>query len=354
MAAPRRAEPAIDPALPIIDPHHHLWFAPGAPGPAMAPAQGSSVAALARISQAYPKYLWDDLVEDFAGHDVRATVYVEAHAMYRQTGPEHLRSAGEVEFARGVAAMGASGAFGESRLCAAIIGAVDLSLGDRVCEVLEAHIAAGGGRYRGVRTPGVAYDSALDDLNQAMAGRPHVLLDTRFREGFRRLGELGLVYEVWALEPQLPDLIDLARAFPGTPIVLNHAGSPIGFGAHSNRLGARFPIWRRSICELAACPNVVVKLGGLGNPISGLRTTALGRPATSEELAADWRPYVETCIEVFGPRRCMFESNAPVDCVTAPYGVLWNAFKRLTAGASQDERAALFHATAANVYGIAS
>ena len=352
MTKPTHVESIIDPARPIVDPHHHLWFASAdtAPNPADH-ASGDCIAALTRIYQKQPRYLFDNLLSDIgSGHNIRATVFVQAHSMYRRTGPEAMRSVGEVEFANGMAAMGASGVFGESLVCAGIIGGVDLRMGSAVVEVLCAHVAAGGGRYRGIRSLGVAYDKALPDLNRAFGSSQGVHADPAFREGFRQLEPLGLSYDAFLLEPQLPELLDLARSFPSTQIVLNHVGMPIKLGPYSDPRNERFEYWRKGISDLAGCDNVVVKLGGLGNPMCGLPSSTAASPPTSLQLSIEWRPYVEHCIAAFGPSRCMFESNAPVDIVTAPYPVIWNAFKRIVSGASNDEKNSLFFETAARVY----
>jgi predicted TIM-barrel fold metal-dependent hydrolase len=346
-------ERIIEPALPIIDPHHHLWYVPPAALATLLTGGGEASETLGQIYQRRPRYLFDELLADAtSGHDVRATVYIEVHAMHRRDGPETLRSVGEIEFANGMAAMGASGAFGEVRVCAGIVGGVDLQRGAAAREVLEAQQAAGGGRYRGIRSPGVAHDEATPSLNGVLHSRPGVLGDRGFREGFAELAPLGLHYEAFQLEPQLPELLDLARAFPGTSIVLNHAGMPAGVEGLAGTHAERFPIWRRSIRELSTCLNVVVKLGGLGNPLCGFAVTRRGGAAGSEEIAREWAPYLETCIEAFGADRCMFESNFPVDGMTASYPVIWNAFKRIAAGASEDEKRALFSGTAARVYQI--
>lgn len=353
MSEPSYAEPIIDPSRPIIDPHHHLWFVPADALNSMDTNAGESVAALARIYQKHPKYLLDDFLVDVgSGHNVRASVFIQAHAMYRRIGPEPMRSVGEVEFANGVAAMAESGAFGEALICAGIVGGVDLLMGNSALDVLTAHVAAGGGRYRGVRSLGVAYDDAVPDFNSVLHSRPGVHNDPRFREGFRHLAALGLSYDAFLLEPQLPELLDLARSFPGTQIVLNHVGMPVGVGPYAHRHKDRFPFWSKAIRDLAGCENLVVKLGGLGNPLCGLPSSNASSPATSAELAKEWGPYIEQCIESFGASRCMFESNSPVDTVTAPYPVIWNTFKRIVSGASEEEKASLFFETAARVYRI--
>lgn len=349
-ATPLR-EPILEPDLPIIDAHHHLWYHPGADAPERQMPDDDELGPLQRNYSRYPRYLFDELLADAtSGHNIRATVYVEVRSMFKQDGPEELRSVGEIEFANGMAAMAASGAFGDVRLCAAIVGDADLRLGDRVRPVLEAHIAAGGGRYRGIRAAGTAFEAKFTRLMPLMHSGPGVLADAGFREGFRHLGELGLSCDVFIFEPQLLDLIGLAEAFPDTPIVLNHVGMPIGLGVFAGTHRERFPIWRENLFAVARCSNVTLKVGGLGNAMCGFPSLGPPDAVGSEALAEAWRPYVETCIEAFGADRCMFESNFPVDAVTADYPVVWNAFKRIAAKASADEKAALFAGTAARVY----
>jgi predicted TIM-barrel fold metal-dependent hydrolase len=335
-------EPIIEPDLPIVDAHHHLWFRSAE---ALAAGEGDSLLskALAPTMRKYARYLFDDFLADLtSGHNVRASVFIDAHAMYRADGPEPMKSVGEVEFVNGVAAMSASGAFGEVRACAGIIGGVDLAMGDSAKAVLEAQAVAGGDRYRGIRTV-TLYDE--DAQIMGGGGSPHVLLDETFRAGFRHLAALGLSFDAMVFGPQLPDVIDLARSFPDTQIILNHFGGPLAIGRHAAQREERIASWRESIRTLAQCPNVAVKLGGIGMAFLGFAPAA-----SSAELAELWRPYVEVCIEAFGADRCMFESNYPVDAAAAPYPVLWNAYKRLAAGASAEEKAALFAGTATRIY----
>ncbi|MFZ5782439.1 MAG: amidohydrolase family protein [Pseudomonadota bacterium] len=324
----RRKEPALEPDLPIVDPHHHLIDRP---------ESGT--------------YLLPDLLADIGegGHNVVATVYLEWLSMYRADGPREMRPVGEVEFANGVAAMAASGRYGRTRVCAGIVGHADLDLGAPVARVLEAQITHGGGRFRGIRF------IASMDPDQAQWGATAVrpmgwLADGKVREGFAQLAPLGLSFDAWVYHPQLADVVDLARAFPGTPIVLNHVGGPIGLGRHKGRRDAVFADWRARIRELAACPNVHVKLGGMGMKMFGFDFHEGDLPPDSERLATAWRPYVETCIEAFGPGRAMFESNFPVDKGSYGYGVFWNACKRLAQGMSASEKADLFHGTASRFY----
>lgn len=346
------SEPILEPELPIIDAHHHLWFLPEAVLSALDKKTTPASQLLAASFRRHARYLFDEYLADLnAGHNIRATVYMEANSMYRGDGPDALRSVGEIEFANGMAAIAASGIFTGIKMCAAIVGSVDLRLGDAAEEVLLAHTQAGGGRYRGIRAKHVVYDADAQ-ANGNPNATPHLLLDKNFRAGFRHLAKLGLSYDAWQWEYQLADLIDLAHAFPDTQIIVNHVGGLFGVGSHADRVQERFIAWRKNIFALAECPNVTMKLGGLGMPSSGLSSSFSTTPLSSCELAKDWRPYIETCIEAFGVTRCMFESNFPVDAVAANYAVLWNVFKRIVSDASIDEKTALFSGTAARIYKI--
>jgi predicted TIM-barrel fold metal-dependent hydrolase len=323
-----RKEEVIDPKRPIVDPHHHLWDRGG------------------------QRYLIEDIVDDIAsGHNIIATVYVEARSMYRANGPEASRPLGEVEFANGAAAMSASGGYGPAAICAGIVGHANLLLGDGARPVLEAEIAAGGGRFRGIR------HSSPWDADPEVAGmyatRPKgLLLDATFRKGFACLAPLDLSFDAWLFHPQIGELADLARAFPDTKIVLDHCGGPIGVGGYANRREEIFASWKASVLEIAKCRNVVVKLGGLAMKLLGYDFHERAKPPSSEDAATAWRPYIETCIEAFGPQRCMFESNFPPDKGQCSYQVIFNAFKRLSVQYSEPEKTALFSKTAANFYGL--
>ena len=339
-------EPILEPDLPIIDPHHHLWdrrLAPSAPEP-----RHGFIQVIDRV----PHYLLDELLADTgSGHNIRATVFLECRAMYKADGPEAFRCVGETEFVNGVAAMSASGIYGPTRACAAIVGNADLRLGEKVRDVLEAQLKAGGGRFRGIRNS-ASYDADTGVLGPLVGREPGLYLDKTFRDGFKVLHKLGLSFDAWLLEPQLPDLIDLARAFPETPIVLDHVGTPLGISTYKGKLQARFGTWRDNIKTLAKCPNVFVKLGGLAMAFCGFPSFLSSPPASSEQLASEWKPYIETCVEAFGADRAMFESNFPVDSGSCTYPVLWNAFKRIAAHYSASEKAALFSGTAARFYGV--
>jgi L-fuconolactonase len=323
----RRQETILEPDLPIVDPHHHL------------------------VDRANTGcYLLPDLLTDTgSGHNITATVYLEWLSMYRAGGPIDMRPVGEVEFANGVAAMAASGIYGKTRVCAGIVGYADLMLGAAVEPVLEAMIAAGGGRFRGIRYISASHPD--EAARGSSVNRPAgLLLNDKVRDGFARLHPLGLSFDAFMYHTQLGDLVDLARAFPDTPIVLDHVGGPIGVGPYAGRRDAVFATWRASIEELAHCPNVHVKLGGLGMRLFGFDVHQGELPPSSEQLATLWRPYLETCIEAFGTRRAMFESNFPVDKGSGSYQVFWNAFKRIAAGCSANEKAALFAGTASRFY----
>ena len=320
------AEEVIDPKRPIVDPHHHLWDRGG------------------------QRYLIEELSGDIAsGHNIIATVYVEARSMYRAGGPEEMRVVNEVAFANGAAAMSASGGYGPAAICAGIVGHANLLLGDRVKPVLEAEIATGQGRFRGIR-----HSSAWDGeaaVASMYATRPKgLLLDATYRKGFACLAPLGLTFDAWLFHPQLGDFIDLARAFPDQRIVLDHCGGPVGLGRFAGKREETFATWKASIQDVAKCPNVVVKLGGLAMRLLGFDFHERPKPPSSEQAAAAWRPYIETCIEAFGPNRCMFESNFPPDKGQCSYQVIFNAFKRIAASLSEAEKTALFSQTATDVY----
>jgi predicted TIM-barrel fold metal-dependent hydrolase len=321
-----RKEEVLDPQRQIVDPHHHLWDRGG------------------------QRYLIEDMVDDIAsGHNIIATVYVEARSMYRASGPEALRPVGEVEFANGVAAMGASGGYGSTAICAVIVGHVNLLLGDGARAVLEAEMIAGNGRFRGIRHS-AAWDADADVAGMYATRPKGLLLDPTFRKGFACLAPLGLSFDAWLFHPQIGELIDLARAFPDTKIVLGHCGGLLGIGSYADRREEIFANWKASIQEIAKCPNVVVKLGGLAMRLLGYDFHERALPPSSEQAAAAWRPYIETCIEAFGPARGMFESNFPPDKGQCSYQVIFNAFKRIAAQYSETEKTALFSKTATDFY----
>jgi L-fuconolactonase len=319
-------EDVIEPDLPICDPHHHLWDFPNS------------------------RYLLPELLADCeSGHKVESTVFVECGSFYRAAGPDGMKFVGETEFVGGVAAMAASGRYGPVMACEGIVGRADLAMGAAVAEVLEAHVRAGNGRFKGIRHAG-AYDPSPDIRRSHTDPPPGLYALPAFREGFARLAPLGLSFEAWQFHTQVGEVAALADAFPGTQIMLDHVGGPLGIGPYEGRRDEVFALWRRDIQDLARRPNVYVKLGGLGMATLGFGFHRRDVLPGSEELAAAWRPYLETCIEAFGPTRGTFESNFPVDRVSCDYRTLWNALKRVAAGASAPEKALLFKETARRFY----
>ena len=328
-------EPTLEPEIPICDPHHHLWDF-----------------RMERIP--YQRYLLHELVADIStGHNVRSTVFVEARSMYRLDGPEEMRPVGEVEFVQGLAAASASGLYGPARAAAAIVGRADLNLGDRIEPVLEALQAASPNRFRGIRHS-VTRDPLPEVKNTASGKIQDQMASDSYRAGAKVLAHMGLSLDRWLYFPQLPELADFARAVPDLTIILNHIGGLDRTGPYANRDDEVLPAWRKGIAAMAACPNVCIKLGGIGMPLTGFDWHARTAPIGSEELAESMAPYMNYCIEQFGPSRCMFESNFPVDKVSFSHHVLYNAFKRLSKGYSAAERAAMFHDNAARVYRIDS
>ncbi|MAY19669.1 MAG: amidohydrolase [Erythrobacteraceae bacterium] len=340
-------EAILEPDLPIIDPHHHLWdLRP------MLPMFEQPYHRFLETLVPVAHYTFDQFNAEVAGggHNVIASVYMECGAFYNAAYGEEKKTVGEVEFVNGVAAQSASGLYGDARLCAGIVGHADLTLGSAAGEVLDA-LQAASHRFRGIRHQG-AWDADPEVLGPPFHAPAELYRDATFREGFAELGKRGMSFDAWILEPQLPDVIDLARAFPDTPICLDHCGTPLGNASYSGKLEERFDIWRDNIRELGKCENVVVKLGGLAMHNCDMPAKGPAAGIGSEELVPMWKPYIETCIEAFGPKRAMFESNYPVDRWGATYPVLWNTFKRITSGASADEKAALYAGNAASFYRI--
>jgi predicted TIM-barrel fold metal-dependent hydrolase len=323
-------EPTLEPELPICDPHHHFWDFRTARLP-------------------YQRYLLHELAADIhSGHKVRATVFIEARAMYRADGPEEMRPVGEVEFVQGLAAASASGLYGPGRAAAAIIGHANLNLGDRVEPVLDALQAASPNRFRGIRHS-VSWDPHPEVESRGVQGQ---LASDQFRAGARILARRGLCLENTLYFPQLPELAAFAQAIPNLAIISNHIGGLMRVGPYANRDAEVLATWKRGIAAVAQCPNVVMKLGGIGMPRIGFDWHLREKPIGSEELAQAMAPFITYCIEQFGPERCMFESNFPVDKVSYSYNVLYNAFKRVSESYSATERTAMFHDTAVRVYRI--
>ena len=327
------SEPTLEPEIPICDPHHHFWDYRTERLP-------------------YQRYLLHELAADMnSGHNVRSTVFIEARSMYRSDGPEEMRPVGEVEFVQGLAAASASGLYGPGRAAAAIVGHANLNLGERVEPVLAALQAASPNRLRGIRHS-VTWDPHPEVDNTAAHKIEGQLASDNFRSGARVLARMGLSLDGWLFFPQLPELAAFAKAVPDLTIILNHIGGLLRVGPYANRDNEVLATWRSGIAAVAECPNVSIKLGGIGMPRTGFDWHARTKSIGSEELAASMAPFLTYCIEQFGPHRSMFESNFPVDKVSYSYNVLYNAFKRLSKGYSAAERAALFHDTAARVYRI--
>ncbi len=322
-------EAVLEPDLEICDAHHHLW-----------PEGGGRAA-----------YDLEDLwVDTGAGHRVVDTVFIECSAAYLEHGPVSMRPVGETSF---VADRAARSADGSGSKIAAIIGHADLTLGDAVQDVLSAHIEAAGGRFRGVRHSGAWDPSPLIPRSHSNPP-PRLYAQPEFRRGLTALGKLGLSFEAWQMHPQLDEVVALARAHPEVTIVVNHLGAPMGIGPYAGRRAEVLEVWRPAMERLVTCPNVVLKLGGIGMARFGAGFETLPQPPNSDQLVGFWGDQLRWCIDRFGPPRCMFESNYPVDAESCSYVVLWNAFKKVSAGYGQVERAQLFAGTAREVYRIGS
>ena len=323
-------EETLEPEIPTCDPHHHFWVS--RPEPAH-----------------YQRYLLPELSADVgSGHNVRSTVFIEVGCEYRQDGPDEMKPVGEVEYVQTIADDSATGKHGPTRAASAIIGHADLKLGEGVRPVLEAMQAASPNRFRGVRHS-VGWDESPELANRDIKG---ALSTDVYRAGAKVLADMGLVLENSLYFHQLSELAEFARAVPDLTIVLNHIGGLLRIGPYANRDDEVLPEWRRGVEVAAGCPNIVMKLGGVGQLRYGYywhdRETAIG----SEELAETLGPLMNHCIQQFGPDRCMFESNFPVDKISYSYNVVYNAFKRLSKSFPASECAAMFHDTAARVYKI--
>lgn len=327
-----RAEPedALEPALPIIDAHLHLWHYDG------------------------HRYFIEEYAKDIAtsGHNVEASVYVECSNMYRATGPDHLKPVGETEFAVGQAAMAASRKYTTSKVAQVIVGHANLLLGERVREVLEAHVAAANGRFRGIRYRAKWDTDKGITGSEWNAGGPGIYLQPELGKGLDVLTSMGLGFDASIYHPQMPDVIALARKHPETRIVVVHTTNPLGHSSYAGKKAENQAGFLADLRELAACPNVHMKLGGMVMHLVAFDYLNDPAPPTSRRLADLWRPWIEPCIELFGPDRCMVEGNFPVDKMGVSYRTVWNMFKHLTAGCSADEKKALYSGTARRFYMI--
>ena len=317
-------EDVIWPELPICDAHHHLWNHTG------------------------DRYYAAELAGDVGdGHNIKHTIYVECGSDYRTEGPTALAPLGEVEFV--VKQERELHAILGRPLITGIIGFADLRLGNAVEKVLSAHIEIAGERFSGIRHA-TAWDRNPDIVNHQLDPPSGLLRDPNFIEGAKILGRLDLTYDAWIYHPQLPELISFARDVPGTTVVLDHLGAPLGIGPYAGRREEIFSYCREQLAILASEPNVRLKLGGIGMTLYGNGWHRQDAPPSSEDIARSWGDHIRWCIDTFGPRRVIFESNFPPDRRSCSYRTLWNAFKRIAEPYDAQERAAMFHDTAVAAY----
>ncbi len=319
-------EDIVDSEREICDPHHHLWHRNGS------------------------KYLLEDFLLDIqTGHNIVSTVYVECESMYSQDAAKEFAPVGETEFVQGVAAMSASGEFGNCRVAKGIVGFADLRLGSSVQSILESHVHAAPKRFKGIRHATGWHESPEIKNSHSKPKKGEMLTDS-FLEGFDILHKLNLSFDAWCYHEQIPEIVKLASIYPETTIILDHFGGPLGVGPYKGKRDQVFGNWKEAISELASSNNVYFKLGGINMKVNGFDWHKKACPATSDQLVDLTGPYYEFCIDLFGSKRCMFESNFPVDKVSASYHVLWNAFKKLSRQLTEEEKSDLFYRTAANVY----
>lgn len=318
-------EPIIEPGLAIVDTHHHVW-----------PDRG--------------RYMIDELLADTnSGHNVEATVFIECRQSYRKDGPEEMRSVGEVDYVTKLAEASDARPGQKTRVAAGIVGYADLTLGDRVEPVLAALVAAGKGRFKGVRNSAGFHADPIIGSNHHGAGPGHYLRP-EFHAGLKRMTAMGLSLDALVFHHQHADMLALARACPDANVIMNHTGMPLGYGPFAGKQKEVYTVWRSRLAEIAACPNVTMKLGGMMMRLASFDYGTASAPLSSEQLADHWRPFIEPCIELFGANRCNFESNFPVDKMGIGYAALWNGFKRIVAKASADEKTAMFSGTAKRIY----
>ena len=328
------SEEIIDQDIEIVDPHHHLW--PGPPRTEGAKAEN--------------RYLLEDLWKDTeSGHKISKTVFVECGQGYYESGPDAMKPVGETKFVYEVAE--------EAKLdkskaqIEGIVGHADMMLGSSAREVLEAHVEEGKGRFKGIRH-GASWDESEEIRNSHSIPIRHIYLDSKFQQGIEQLDALNLTLDAWNYHKQIKELTELAKCFPNLKIVQNHFGGPLGIGPYKNKREEVFSEWKDSISELAERENVYMKLGGLAMPINGWGWHKRERPATSEELVEKHGKYYLHAINSFGVKRCMFESNFPVDKRSISYPILWNGFKRVVRDYSLEEKEFLFSKAAAEFYSL--
>lgn len=314
-------EDVLAPEQPILDAHHHLWDRP----------EG--------------RYAAGEFQRDVAqGHDIRASIFVQCRTGYRENGPVGFQPVGEVETILKWCQEYPSHPVG-------IIAFADLQLGDAVCPVLDALAAAGKGKVCGIRNTTAYHPHPMIRSNPRPT--PEGLLRSdAFKAGARVLAEKGLCLDIWAYQTQLADVCALAQAVPDLTIIVNHCGGPLGVGPYRRDDPRTFHEWRTALGRVAELPNTHIKIGGFGLTVMGYAYARHPFPPHSKALAADWAPYFETCTELFGIKRALFESNFPVDKGQFSYRALWNAFKRLSAELDDDARNDLFWRNAASCYRI--
>lgn len=327
-------EDILEPDLPICDAHHHLWdHGPG------------------------KRYLLEEIARDAAsGHRIVSTIFCECRREYRKDGPEELKPVGETVVMNELAERSASANSTESgcvaRIAHGIIGYADFRLGARVEKTLVAHMEASPNHFRGIRHM-TRWHEAAEEMDIPPRSPENLMAVATWREGFALLQKYKLPFDAWFVFTQYDEVVDLARAFPEQTIVINHIGGVSGTGPYLGKRDEVMRVWRRGIERAAACPNVFMKLGGLGQPRVGFGWERASKPPGSEELARAYAPYYLHCIEHFGPERCLFESNFPVERASCSYQVLWNTYKLIAAGMSSTEKAMLFHDNAARIYKLA-
>ena len=318
-------ENIVEPEMPIIDPHHHLWD-----------DRGST-------------YLVEELQADTgSGHKVVKTVYMECGWAYKEDGPKHLRVVGEtkavVEQAKKSRETGGA-------VISAIVSRADLRLGEELIEVLDAHQEASDGLFRGIRHAGARAEHP--EALTIPGGAPKGLFeDTDFLSGVKVLGRNGYTYDTWHYHYQNREFLEMVKKIPDTKIILDHFGTPLGVGPYANKKEEIFHQWRLDIKEISKIDNVFIKIGGMAMPDNGYGWNLRDKPATSDEFVEAQSRYYLHAIDCFGPERCMMESNFPVDRMSLSYHVLYNGLKKIVQDFSDDEKNHMFYKTAESVYSV--
>ena len=325
-------EEILDPNRAIIDPHHHLWKK--------------------RFNRDYllPE-LWSDTG---SGHNIVKTVFIECRAFYRREGKEYLKPVGETATIAALAAESQTNTSGKAYI-AGIVAHSNLTLAgesrEKLLKALDQHRLASNGLLRGIRHS-AAHDHRPEDLFIVGSAPPHLHRKKAFHEGLRIIAEQGLTYDTWHYHHQNLDFLNLARAVPECTMVLDHFGTPLGIGIYKNCSDEIFQQWKQEIRDISQCPNVYAKLGGLAMPDNGFGWHLQSRPPSSDEFIKEQQKYYMHAIECFSPERCMFESNFPVDRLSISYHVLFNAYKKMVADFSEEQKHAMFYGTAEKVYSL--